>query len=1273
MNAAFIDLRAGTIRNLAQLPDDATLPGIYYTDTKIALFSDGKNGFRLTGLDAALQPGLTLPSIQLGLNFDPPTDVVICAPYDAATTGTANFGGTSGETAKEWIGVGHLYRIRQNGSLSRVKFYLGSITGMTGFYLKIWRAKGTLYDLVGTSGNLLSSLAAGRINTIDLAMEIDVAEGDYIGARVTWTSASAFNFYARTSVAGVTTYSVNNATPASIGFNWAAQTAAAGTIVPIEVHNAGPMFVTIGDSIISGAMTNFSFADSYSSTTDVTASLAYYIGHALDYDYQNMGQAGQTTAGIAARFRTDVVNLAPRFCVIEGGVNDILSSITSDVILANWEKELDHCISNGILPVVILIMPFRRYGAATNAMLQQRDLFNANLRALAEKYSAVIVDSDPYLGKCWPGGDPGNLWQLQLLYDSGDGVHLSPTGYERLAMAVLDAMSTTRIRGAMNLSSLSLQGNLYFAGVRHHYIQSDRCPLYQSAGFPLTLYAGGSSACSTDTNGGDLELCSGIATGAGSSHVLIKVPIPGTSGGADNLPVTCGDWYSDAAGTFQKLIAATGKDAVFRPYSGNTYEGGAGYCAAANSFALYANVDGATPIVLIGANVAIGTGTTAANNAKLEIRGPSGTDQNAAILKAYSAAGRGIWMAYDSTNSRAMIGAVSEGISHDTILLAPIGGNVGIGVSGATPTDKLHIKTSSIAVVRLEAATGNDAVFRAYSGSTYMGGAGYSSGANCFAIFSHLDASTPAMTVAANVGIGTGTATASAKLEVRGSTGTDQNAAIIKAYAATGRGLWISYDTSGSRALIGAISEGASHDPILLEPLGGNVGIGISGASPLDKLHVKGSAGTYVRLEATAADAHFRAYDGVNYKGGVGYYQAGNLFGVYGKTSGSAPVIRLDTSVGIDINPSTTAKLLILGASGTDQSAAIVKMYASSSAGIWSAYSTTNNKGYLGAIREGVSHDNLAICPLGGTVELGANIVATAAGGINAGSATDPGLGVISALVGFRVANAALAGKVLRGDGTNFVAGTLGSGDLSNSTFVTSVTGTANRITSTGGLTPVIDISSSYVGQASITTLGTIATGIWQGTTVAVNKGGTGQTSYTDGQLLIGNSTGNTLAKATLTAGSNVTITNGAGAITINATSGSTSPAGADTQVQFNNAGVFGASSGLTWDNIVNRLTIGGSGYKNGRITDSAANLVLDWSPASSTQIDSPLGQSTEIRCAGGTIIKLSNPGTQQIGFFGATPVAMPIVSGSRGGNAALASALTALANLGLIFNNSTA
>ena len=72
----------------------------------------------------------------------------------------------------------------------------------------------------------------------------------------------------------------------------------------------------------------------------------------------------------------------------------------------------------------------------------------------------------------------------------------------------------------------------------------------------------------------------------------------------------------------------------------------------------------------------------------------------------------------------------------------------------------------------------------------------------------------------------------------------------------------------------------------------------------------------------------------------------------------------------------------------------------------------------------------------------------------------------------------------------------------------------------------------------NVVPLGTITSATWNGTTIGVGYGGTGQTSYTDGQLLIGNSTGNTLTKATLTAGSGISITNGSGSVTIAATGG---------------------------------------------------------------------------------------------------------------------------------------
>lgn len=77
----------------------------------------------------------------------------------------------------------------------------------------------------------------------------------------------------------------------------------------------------------------------------------------------------------------------------------------------------------------------------------------------------------------------------------------------------------------------------------------------------------------------------------------------------------------------------------------------------------------------------------------------------------------------------------------------------------------------------------------------------------------------------------------------------------------------------------------------------------------------------------------------------------------------------------------------------------------------------------------------------------------------------------------------------------------------------------------------------SGVTASSLTSVGTIATGVWNGTAIGVAYGGTGLTATpSNGQLAIGNGSGYTLA--TLTAGSNITITNSAGGISIAAAAG---------------------------------------------------------------------------------------------------------------------------------------
>ena len=94
--------------------------------------------------------------------------------------------------------------------------------------------------------------------------------------------------------------------------------------------------------------------------------------------------------------------------------------------------------------------------------------------------------------------------------------------------------------------------------------------------------------------------------------------------------------------------------------------------------------------------------------------------------------------------------------------------------------------------------------------------------------------------------------------------------------------------------------------------------------------------------------------------------------------------------------------------------------------------------------------------------------------------------------------------------------------------------------------------------------------------TLAVGRGGTGQTSYTDGQLLIGNTTGNTLAKATLTQGTDLIITNGNGSITLDHAAVSNTPA--------TNSTTLSAGGNFT---AINSVTVSAQGHLTAQNTET--------------------------------------------------------------------------------------
>lgn len=130
-----------------------------------------------------------------------------------------------------------------------------------------------------------------------------------------------------------------------------------------------------------------------------------------------------------------------------------------------------------------------------------------------------------------------------------------------------------------------------------------------------------------------------------------------------------------------------------------------------------------------------------------------------------------------------------------------------------------------------------------------------------------------------------------------------------------------------------------------------------------------------------------------------------------------------------------------------------------------------------------------------------------------------------------------------------------------------------------------IQIKSTYVGQSSITTLGTIGTGTWNGSVIGATYGGTGVNNGSNTITLGGNiSTANTF-----TTSGNYSLT-----LTTTATTNVTLPAGTKTLVAtdvttLSSLASIGTITTGTWNGSVIGPTYGGTGVNNGSNTITLA------------------------------------------------------------------------------------
>jgi len=185
--------------------------------------------------------------------------------------------------------------------------------------------------------------------------------------------------------------------------------------------------VAIGDSTTAGTP---GFASPLESPPlgrgDATSHYGYWLMQSHpEWEVLNRGVNGERSDQIRERFDRDVISAGPAVVVVIAGVNDVYQGRGVDEVTRQLRWMYDRARRAGIRVVAGTILPYDTATPEQNANMRQ---INAWIRRQAE--------ADPALGFADTRAAVGAPGKPEMLSDSPDHLHPSPSGYRAMAGAI---------------------------------------------------------------------------------------------------------------------------------------------------------------------------------------------------------------------------------------------------------------------------------------------------------------------------------------------------------------------------------------------------------------------------------------------------------------------------------------------------------------------------------------------------------------------------------------------------------------------------------------------------------------------------------------------------------------------------------------------------------------------------------------------------------------------------------------------------------------------